>query len=219
MNTILQGDARALAGTLAEPVIRREWAMPSPNTFSIRPIARLLDRYLEGCKVIVDPFARNSKRGTITNDLNPDMHTMYHMEAGAFCGMLLEQHIVADAVLFDPPYSPRQMAEVYQKYGLEFTTRDSQRAVRFPVCKNRLARLLRMGGVAISFGWSTAGLGKNNGMEIIEILMVPHGGAHYDTLVTVERKVTDTANQRIEAAARGLTLAEHVGGQGSLVKA
>jgi len=30
--------------------------------------------------------------------------------------------------------------------------------------------------------------GKNLGFEMVEVLMIPHGGHHYDTIVTVERK-------------------------------
>lgn len=33
------------------------------------------------------------------------------------------------------------------------------------------------------------GIGKKNGFEIIEILLVAHGGMHNDTIVTVERKL------------------------------
>lgn len=32
-------------------------------------------------------------------------------------------------------------------------------------------------------------MGQKYGMEIIELLLVAHGGAHNDTIVTVERKV------------------------------
>jgi hypothetical protein len=35
-------------------------------------------------------------------------------------------------------------------------------------------------------------MGKNRGFEIVEILIVAHGGHHNDTLVTVERKLTPT---------------------------
>ena len=33
------------------------------------------------------------------------------------------------------------------------------------------------------------GLGKNRGFEMLEILLVPHGGSKNDTIVTVERKL------------------------------
>jgi len=39
----------------------------------------------------------------------------------------------------------------------------------------------------ISFGWNSGGIGKTNGFEILEILLVAHG-AHNDTICTVERK-------------------------------
>ena len=41
----------------------------------------------------------------------------------------------------------------------------------------------------ISFGWNSQGFGKNLGFEIIEVLLVPHGRSHNDTIVTVERKI------------------------------
>ena len=88
--------------------------MPRAETFSLGPVSRLLDRYLpkDLGAVIVDPFARNSTRGNITNDLNPDVSADFHMLAEEFVETL---DIVADAVLFDPPYSPRQITEVYQE--------------------------------------------------------------------------------------------------------
>ena len=55
--------------------------------------------------------------------------------------------------------------------------------------KNEVARIVKSGGYVISFGWNSGGIGKKNSFEIVEILLVPHGGAHNDTIVTVERKV------------------------------
>ncbi len=49
--------------------------------------------------------------------------------------------------------------------------------------------MIKVGGYAISFGWNSSGFGKKRGFEIIEILLVAHGGRHNDTIVTVERKV------------------------------
>lgn len=44
------------------------------------------------------------------------------------------------------------------------------------------------GGVCLSFGWSTNGMGKTRGYEIEEILLVAHGGARNDTICMAERK-------------------------------
>jgi hypothetical protein len=54
---------------------------------------------------------------------------------------------------------------------------------------NPLANKIKVGGYCISFGWNSNGMGKNRGFEIVEILLVSHGGHHNDTIVTVERKV------------------------------
>ena len=51
--------------------------------------------------------------------------------------------------------------------------------------------MLKPEGIAICFGWNSMGFGLKRGYELLEVLMVPHGGAHNDTIVTVERK---TAN-------------------------
>jgi len=47
-------------------------------------------------------------------------------------------------------------------------------------------------GIVVSFGWNSGGIGKKYGFEIEEILLVPHGGSHNDTIVTVERKIKET---------------------------
>lgn len=55
--------------------------------------------------------------------------------------------------------------------------------------KKEISRITKEEGIVISFGWNSCGIGKTNGFEIIEILMVSHGGWHNDTIITVERKI------------------------------
>lgn len=57
--------------------INREWAMPNSNTFSIKPIRELIERYLSG--TIIDPFANQNKLATITNDLDPQVVIYQHV--------------------------------------------------------------------------------------------------------------------------------------------
>lgn len=161
-------------------IITRTWAMPSPATFSIGPISELLDRWLTGCTVIVDPFSGDSLRGTLRNDLRDGM------EATAWLDSL---NVSADAVLFDPPYSPRQISEAYKRVGLDVGMRETQNARLYKDVKDRLHKLLKPGGIAICCGWNSAGFGKTRGYEMLEILLVAHGGAHNDTIVVVERKL------------------------------
>jgi hypothetical protein len=167
-------------------LITRTWAMPNPKTFSIKPISDLLDKWLPTLPaVIIDPFAKDSLRGTVRNDLSPVFDTQYHMEAVEFCRML---QVEADAVLFDPPYSPRQISESYKAVGLAVGMKETQNGRFYKEVRDALNSLLRPGGIAISCGWNSAGFGKTRGYEMVEILLVAHGGAHNDTIVTVERK-------------------------------
>lgn len=166
----------------------REFAMPNSETFSLPPVKRLLDHWLAGCKVIVDPFARNSKRGTLTNDLNPKTSAEFHLLAEEFVEAFAVP-AMADAVLFDPPYSPRQIAECYQQVGRECGTRETQNARLYRVVKDGLSLMLKPGGIAVCCGWNSMGMGLKHGYEMVELLIVPHGAAHNDTIVTVERKL------------------------------
>lgn len=170
-------------------IFSREFAMSNSETFSLPPVARLLAKWLPSMAhgaIIVDPFARNSKKANLTNDLNPATSAQFHMLAEEF---VETQHISADAVLFDPPYSPRQIAEVYQQIGRECGTEETQSARLYKRVKDGLDRMLRPDGIAICCGWNSMGFGLKRGYDLLEVLIVPHGGAHNDTIVTVERKI------------------------------
>lgn len=162
--------------------------MPSPHTFTMKPIAQLLDRYVLQPHYWVDPFAGFNSPAKFTNDLNPETPALYHMEAQVFLDGLPEflMHPL-DGILFDPPYSPRQISEVYHKYGLKVSMETTQSSF-WSILKDLGAACIPQGGYAISFGWNTNGFGINRGFEMVEILLVQHGGAHNDTLVTVEQK-------------------------------
>lgn len=162
--------------------------MPNKNTFTILPIKEIVQRYARG--VVIDPFANDSKIGTITNDLNPQMGTDYNMDALAFL-KIMESNF-ADVVLYDPPYSITQAAQCYQDFGKEKLTQSVANMGYWSSCKNEVARILKPNGICIICGWSSNGIGLNRGFEMVEILLVPHGGSKNDTIVTVERKIQPT---------------------------
>lgn len=166
--------------------VNRIWAMPSKNTFSIKPVRDLLDRWVSPKWVIVDPFANDSKIANITNDLNPEYDTTYHMDALDFLRMLKSES--CDCVLYDPPYSPRQVSESYKGFGMEVTKETTQASWRAKHL-DQIQRILKPGGIVICFGWNSNGVGKKRGFEMKEILMVPHGGSKNDTIITVEKKI------------------------------
>ena len=166
--------------------ITRSWAMPNKNTFEIAPIKDLLERYITPFDEVVDPFANNCEWGTITNDLDPQYKTDYHMDATDFLKMLPDR--CADVVLYDPPFSPRQVMECYKKFGMSVNMETTQ-ASYWSKQKEQIARIIKPNGIVITCGWNSGGIGKKHGFEIVEILLVAHGGWHNDTIVTVERKV------------------------------
>lgn len=168
----------------------RIWAMPSPSTFDIPPIAALVRSYLSRSICSVDPFARNKQLATITNDLNPNTSAEFHLDARVFLDTLIDKKVAADLLLFDPPYSPRQISECYQSVGLSVASADTQNAGLYSSCREKALSILTEGAVVISCGWNSAGMGIGRGFEVVEILLVCHGAAHNDTIVTVEKRVT-----------------------------
>lgn len=169
--------------------IARVWAMPSSDTFDCPPIGAMVKRYLMNSKVSIDPFARNKRWATYTNDLNPETAAEYHMYALDFLKMLAGQGIKADLVIFDPPYSLRQVQECYQEHGA-WTFSDTQNAVKWTDEKEICYELLSPGGYFLHFGWHTNGMGKKRDMLIEEILLVCHGPGHHDTICMAERKLS-----------------------------
>ncbi len=164
--------------------ISRIWAMPSAWTFTIKPIKELLNRYINDGKDWIDPFAGDNSPAEYTNDIHPDRKARYCLDTEEFCKSYLIQF---NGVLFDPPYSYRQISEHYKEIGKKVTQLDTSSRFYNKV-KNAICDKIKIGGYAISFGWNSNGFGKNRGFEIIEILSVAHGGHHNDTIVTVEKK-------------------------------
>ena len=164
--------------------INKTWAMPNKETFSIKPIKELVQRYVKPNSLWVDPFAGNSKIAQITNDLDVDTTALYHKEALDFLKSLKDNEF--NGCLFDPPYSPRQLSEVYKKNKLSVTMETTQSSY-WSNCKKEIARIVKENGYVISCGWNSGGIGKKFGFDQIEILLVAHGGWHNDTIVTVER--------------------------------
>lgn len=167
-----------------EMKISREWAMPNKNTFSIKPIDELIHKYAFG--KIIDPFANSNKIGTITNDLDPALDTDYHMDALEFLKLFDDQSV--NTVLYDPPYSPRQVSECYKKLNKSVNISTTQSSY-WSRQKQQISRIVKPNGIVISCSWNSGGIGKKYGFEIVEILMVPHGGWHNDTIVVVEKKL------------------------------
>ena len=166
----------------------RVWAMPNHQTFKIVPIKKLLDRYIPPTKnnEWVDPFSGANSPAELKNDHNPDMPVKYHMEAIKFAHEF--RMCKFKGIIFDPPYSFRQISEHYKSIGQKANKLHTSMAF-YEKAKSAFCELIEVGGYAISCGWNTNGFGRARGFEIVEILIVAHGGSKNDTIVVVEKKV------------------------------
>lgn len=159
--------------------------MPNKNTFEIKPIKEFIhSNIVEG--VIIDPFANKNKIANITNDLDSQYNTDYNLDALDFLKLFKDNSV--DMVLYDPPYSPRQVSECYTKLGKTVNMQTTQ-ASYWTNHKKEISRIVKKGGKVITFGWNSGGIGKKYGFEIKKILLVAHGGWHNDTICTLEIKI------------------------------
>lgn len=175
-----------------KPRIHRVWDMPNACTFDVGYIGSFVRQRLHVSKVSVDPFARNKRWATHTNDLNPETAAEWHMEAEEFLNKLAADGVKADLLLFDPPYSPRQLKECYDGMGRKMQQDDALTGKFRSRCRDAAMPILTDDAVVLSFGWNSVGFGKGLGFEIEEVLLVCHGSDHNDTICVAERRLPKT---------------------------
>lgn len=172
-------------------IFSRTFAFPTKDTFSCPPIGAFVRRYLKESTISVDCFARNNTWCTFTNDLNPNTEATYHLDVRDFLKVLSEQNIVADLIVFDPPFSPTQMGNYLSEFGEKMSFEKGKRTCGWTPEKALVDRLLGVGGVYLQFGWGSHGMNSSgfSGYVIEEILLVCHGPGTPDTICMAERKV------------------------------
>lgn len=162
--------------------------MPSGDTFDVPPIRDFVQKYLLKSRVSVDPFARNKTWATHTNDLNPETKALHHMDAQAFLEQLASCAVKADLVIFDPPYSPRQISECYRGIGLEVGMKETQSAALYKRVRAAITPICTDDAIVLSFGWNSVGMGVKRGFKLVELMLCCHGGAHNDTICIAEQR-------------------------------
>jgi len=159
-----------------------EWAMPNKLTFNIKPI----NKFINTNGLSIDPFSnRKHEFAKIHNDIDPSTNVDSHMCALEFLKSFEDDSI--DSLLYDPPYSLRQLKEVYSGIGLALTYQHT--TTFFRDIKNEIARILKPGAVVYSFGWDSVGMGAKRGFKKTDLLLVCHGGHHHDTIALKEVKL------------------------------
>jgi hypothetical protein len=175
---------------MGEIVFSRMSAMPNGATFTMAPAAAFIRRYAKDRCRTIDPFARNETRfADWTNDLDPNTSALLHLDAESACKQWAYEGVIATCALFDPPYSPRQIAELYKSIGLKVGMEETQNARLYKRVRDAVDTIIPLGGHVLSFGWSTNGMGVGRGYALVEVLLIAHGGAHNDTICIAERKV------------------------------
>lgn len=170
------------------------------HPFENRHIKKIIDNTISKLKYetvvvdICDPFSNNKTQrmqGTCltTNDLNPKFDATYDMEANDFGEKMYEEGFLFDLVLFDPPYSLRQLKDCYEGIGKELEQWQSHNM--WGRCKDALAKCVRPGGYVISLGWSTHGFGTSRGFEKQEVHNFEQSGidGRYNIHLVIEKKI------------------------------
>lgn len=168
--------------------MNRVWAMANKDTMQVEPIREFVYEYLEPGMVSIDPFARNCKIATYTNDLNPKTKAEYHLDVLDFFKMLEEKEIKVDLCIFDPPYSLSSAKRCYEGMKLNLSLEDTWRFGRWNREHDLLNKIVKVNGYVLSFGYNSIGMGIERYYILEEILLVCHGGAHNDTICIAERK-------------------------------
>ena len=146
-------------------IIKRVWAMPNHRTFEIKPIKEFIKENVGSD--YIDPFPYPFKEDAITYLKKIKTNSKL-------------------SLVFDPPYSQRQLKEMYHSNGLSLD--HPMNNSYWYNCKKEITRIIKPNGKVISFGWNSGGIGKKNGFEIEKILLVNHGSQHNDTICTLEVK-------------------------------
>lgn len=182
--------------------------MPNSDTFKCRPIGAWVQRYLRTSTSSVDPFARNCRWATYTNDLNPETKAESHMDAEDFLRSLADRGVKVDLAIIDPPYSPRQVKECYDGIGKAMGKEDALLGLTRSRLRSQLDRLVTEGGVILWFGWNTVGMGKKFGFFPEEVLLVCHGSDHNDTICMAERRAANLFTEQATGLLKGAIPAE-----------
>lgn len=178
----------------------------SSEPFSNPHIRKVIDRILNevmfntcGNGIVCDPFARaaftNHLPNCITNDLNKEFNTDFNLEFKEFAYTIQGRGFSIDLLLFDPPYSLRQLKDCYDGIGKDLELWQTHNM--WKEGKDELAKMMPSGSYAISLGWTTAGFGKKRGFEKTEIHVFEQAAREdrYSLLLTVERKVQQTLKE------------------------
>jgi hypothetical protein len=111
----------------------------------------------------------------VRNDIDPEAPAGYHLDAYEFIHKCKPKRF--DTVLLDPPYAYRKAMEMYKGH---YTS-------KFKLIADEVPRVLKPGGIVISFGYHSTFLGKVRKAELLKMCVFAHGGAQHCTIAIIEK--------------------------------
>lgn len=107
-------------------------------------------------------------------DLREDMVADWYGDALEF---VTTTDLKFDTIILDPPYGLRKSMTKYNGATVS----------NYKLITSNLPRLMNKDAHTISFGYSSVGMGKSNGYEKIEVMLMCHGGAQHDTIAVIDK--------------------------------
>jgi len=155
---------------------------PRRYTFEMPKVARWVLENVNG-ENILNLFAGRTRLFNELNeirvDIDKNVNPNYCMDAFEYIQLAVEQNLLFDTIILDPPYSYRKSME---KYGGRIVS-------KFRKIKDELPNLCKFGTRVITFGYQSVSMGKNRGFEVEHICVISHGGAYHDTIATIEKYI------------------------------
>lgn len=148
---------------------------PKSYTFEMPKLRKWQEQLAKG--KVLNLFAGKVKLNCneVRVDIDLNAPADYHMDAYDFVKQWRGKPF--DTVILDPPYNLRKAMEKY----------DGRFIHRFTRLKNALPSIMRVGGIVITYGYDTTGMGVRRGFVKEGVGMINHSGAHKDTLIVIER--------------------------------
>jgi hypothetical protein len=158
--------------------------MGSKWTFQIKPIAVLLERYMQKGKYLVPfggltRFPTKEGREVVYIDLNPKLPKPYILgDAFEIMQEMIKNGERWDGLILDPPYTYYQTVRTYGMKRVQEITQ----------LRTLTERLVNEDGWVITLGYNSTGMGESRGWTKQEIMIVNLGGSHNDIIITVEMR-------------------------------
>ncbi len=158
------------------------FVMPNKWTFGIPYIKNYLEMLCADKRILL-PYAGMTRLRTpsasLYIDIDPDVKPDIVSDCKDILPKLLRNKDVNyDIVLLDPPFSAHQ---AIRKYG-------NKKMSDLSVIKDYCAEILSEGGVVVTFGFNSTGMGKKRGFIKDELHIFNHGGNHNDMFMLKEHK-------------------------------